>query len=417
MAFEGYRHGEAGFRRVSIALFAGSFASFGLLYCLQPLLPEFTRVFDVSPAVATMAISMCTIGLGLALLVAGPLSDAVGRTVVMRWSLVGSSVVTGLCAIAPDWPFILAMRALTGVVLAGFPAVAMAYLREEVHASSHARATGLYVGGNALGGLSGRLVTGTLTEFGDWRLALAGTAAFTMICTVVVLAVLPASRNFTPGTRGLRASMRGYRAVLGDRGLLGLYVVPFVVMGAFVAMFNIAGFRLEAAPYLLPVGIAGLIYFAYPIGSISSAVAGRVADRVGPYRVIAVGFVIAIAGMALTFATPLWLFITAITIVVIGFFAVHAVASAAVATRAYAAGRPVASAAAIYLFAYYLGSSVFGTAAGSAWRAGAWPAVGWMDLAILGVGLAVAIALWVANSRSEPVSEARARSVSEPGSP
>ena len=416
MAFEGYRHGEAGFRHVSIALFAGSFASFGLLYCLQPLLPEFTRVFAVSPAVATMAISMCTIGLGLALLVAGPLSDAIGRTVVMRWSLVGSSVVTALCAIAPDWPFILAMRALAGVVLAGFPAVAMAYLREEVHASSHARATGLYVGGNALGGLSGRLVTGTLTEFGDWRLALVGTAAFTMICTVIVLAVLPASRNFTPGTRGLRASMRGYRSVLGDRGLLGLYVVPFVAMGAFVAMFNIAGFRLEAAPYLLPVGIAGLIYFAYPIGSIASAIAGRVAERTGAYLVIAAGFGIAIAGMALTFAAPLWLFITAITIVTIGFFTVHAVASAAVASRAYAAGRPVASAAAIYLFAYYLGSSIFGTAAGTAWRVGRWPAVGWMDLAILGVGLAVSVGL-MRGSRPGTVSDAKARSVTDPGSP
>lgn len=393
MTFEGYRHGESGFRRVSLALFAGSFASFGLLYCLQPLLPEFTRAFEITPAQATLSVSMCTVGLGVGLLIAGPLSDAVGRTTVIRWALIGSSVITALCAIAPNWTFILIMRGLTGVALAGFPAVAMAYLREEVHASSHSRATGLYVGGNALGGLSGRLITGGLAEFGDWHLALIGTAIFTFACAILVITILPASRNFHPATRGLRASLRGYRQVLRDPVLLAYNAVSFTTMGAFVAMFNIAGFRLESAPYLLPVGLAGLIYLTYPVGSFASAAAGRFADRVGANNVIPVGALLAMAGIGLTFAAPLWIFVVGVTVVVIGFFVVHSAASGAVAAHAHNAHMPVGSASALYLFAYYIGSSVFGTTAGTAWQLGGWTAVGWMDIALVSVCLSVALIL------------------------
>ncbi|PRZ40873.1 YNFM family putative membrane transporter [Antricoccus suffuscus] len=391
MAFDGYRHGEAGFRRVSLALFAGSLASFGLLYCLQPLLPEFTRAFDITPAQSTLSISMCTAGLGVGLVFLGPLSDSIGRTRVIRWALIGSSLLTALCAVAPNWTFVLIMRALTGVALAGFPAVAMAYLREEVHAGSHARATGLYVGGNALGGLSGRLITGGLAQLGDWHLALIGTAVFTLACAVLVVVVLPASRNFHSTSRGLTESARAYKIVLRDPVLLGYNAISFTVMGAFVAMFNITGFRLESAPYLLPVGLAGLIYLTYPIGSVASALAGRWSDRIGAHSIIPIGAIIAIIGTTLSFAAPLWIFVIAVTVVVIGFFVVHAAASGAVAKRAHTNAMPVGSASAAYLFSYYLGSSVFGTTAGTAWHAGGWSAVGWMNLALLVVCLSIAI--------------------------
>lgn len=393
MEVTGYRPGEAGFRRVSIALFAGSFASFGLLYCVQPLLPEFSRVFDISPAAATLSISFCTVALGIGLLIAGPLSDAFGRTTIMRISLVLAAVMTGLCAVAPSWSVLLALRAITGLLLAGFPAVAMAYLREEVHPSAHARSAGLYVAGNALGGVTGRLVTGGLTELGDWHLAMLGTGVFTLACAVLVVVLLPQSRRFQAADRGLRASLRGYARVLREPALLGLYAIAFVCMGAFVAMFNIAGFRLESAPYLLPIGLAGLIYLTYPVGSIASVVAGRVADRLGRAVVVTVGFIVALAGMVITTAAPLWAFVTGLTVVTVGFFVVHAVASGWVSAHAYPRGLSTGSAASAYMFAYYLGSTIFGAIAGGAWRSGGWGAVTWMNLGLLGAGLVVAIAL------------------------
>ena len=52
--------GTPAFRRVNLALFAAGFATFGLLYCVQPLLPEFTRDYGVSEAVSALSLSLTT---------------------------------------------------------------------------------------------------------------------------------------------------------------------------------------------------------------------------------------------------------------------------------------------------------------------------------------------------------------------
>lgn len=393
MSFQGYRHGEAGFRRVSIALFAGAFSSFGLLYYTQPLLPGFSREFGISASTAALSISATTIALGVALLFAGQLSEVVGRTRMMRWSLVLSAVVAASTALVTSWGWMLALRALTGLLLAGFPAVAMAYLREEVHPSSHARATGLYIGGTALGGMAGRLLSGGLAQLSDWRWAMAGTAAYALICAVVVLALLPDSRNFRPAPRSLRSSLRSFRAVLTDPTLLGLYAIGTLSMGAYVAVFNIAGYRLEAVPYLLPVGLAGLVYLVNPLGATASTIAGRLAEKHGRRAVVPVGFLVTIAGVLLTASSPLWVFVLGLAVVTIGFFAVHGVASGWTSARAYLGGRSTGSAASMYLFGYYLGSSIFGTLAGTAWRHGGWSALVAGELIVLTAGLVISLLL------------------------
>lgn len=106
--------------------------------------------------------SVTTLTLGIALLFVGPMSEVVGRTKVMMISLFGASVMAVACAAAPTWGSLLVLRGLLGFAVAGLPAVAVAYLREEVAPSAMARATGQYIGGTALGGMSGRLVAGAL---------------------------------------------------------------------------------------------------------------------------------------------------------------------------------------------------------------------------------------------------------------
>ena len=95
-----------------------------------------------------------------------------------------------MCARA-DLEVLLGLRLLQGVTLAGLPAVATAYLREELHPGTHARAAGVYIGGTAIGGMTGRLVTGPIAEVADWRWALAAIAAVGVVCAVAVRVLLP----------------------------------------------------------------------------------------------------------------------------------------------------------------------------------------------------------------------------------
>ena len=170
MRHEGYLPGSSGYRRIVWSLFAAGLATFTLLYSTQALLPDLRRDFDVSTGASTLSVSLAMFGIGAGLLIAGPLSDVVGRTRLIHLSL-GASVVIGFAsALAPTWEALLTLRFADGFALAGLPAVATAYLREELHPSSQGRAAGLYVGGTAFGGMSGRLVSGFGAELGGgWR--------------------------------------------------------------------------------------------------------------------------------------------------------------------------------------------------------------------------------------------------------
>ncbi|HEX5512366.1 MAG TPA: MFS transporter [Actinomycetales bacterium] len=394
----GYRSGDREYRYISIALFAAGVSTFSLLYSTQAILPELADAFGLSAGQSTLSLSMATAGLGAALLVAGPLSEVRGRTPLIHASLTLSALVGLACAVAPGWQALLALRFVQGVVLAGLPAVATAYLREELHPSTQARSVGLYIGGTALGGMSGRLLTGVVGDIAGWRWALAASAMVGLVCAVIVRIMLPASRNFVAAPAHPRHLLAMTRGVLADRGLLALYGIGACSMGAFVAVYNASGFRLTSAPFNLSLAAAGLVFLVYPLGTISSTVAGRLADRFGRRSVVPVGCVVTIAGVLLTMPASLPVMVVGLAVLTAGFFAVHGVASGWVPGRAFAGGVAAGQAASIYLFAYYLGSSVFGNVAGTVWSTGGWPAVTALALVLLAVtGL---LALWLRRTPS-----------------
>lgn len=292
------------FRRVAVALFLAGVATFAALYATQPLLPLLAAEFSVSAASSALSVSAATAMLGVGLLIAAPVSEVRGRTVLITGSLLVSSLLGIACAFAPAWPVLLVLRALEGLALAGLPAVATAYLREEVAAEAYARVTGLYIAGTALGGMSGRLVAGAAAEVAGWRGAVAAVGLLGLVCAVAVLRLLPPSRRFVPSEPDVRVLVRRYGRLLADPVLLGLYAIGATLMGAFVAVFNALGFRLEAAPYALSVGAAGLVYLVYPLGSVGSALGGRAAGRFGNRPVVPVGVLLMATGLLLTLAAP-----------------------------------------------------------------------------------------------------------------
>src|SRR3954464_14631049 len=99
----GYRSGDPGFRRLAAALFAAGLGTFALLYSTQALLPVLSSDFGVSPGASALSLAVTTAGVGLGLLPAAWLSDAVGRTRVMGLSLVCSSALGLVGALAPTF--------------------------------------------------------------------------------------------------------------------------------------------------------------------------------------------------------------------------------------------------------------------------------------------------------------------------
>lgn len=380
--------GSPAFKRISRAMVAGGFSAFALLYCVQPLMPEMARQFALTPAQASWSLSVSTLTLAMSLFVSGALSERIGRKSMMACAVTGAALFTLLSAFAHHFIELLVLRALLGFALGGMPAVAMAYLSEEIEHSSLGLAMGIYIGGSALGGMAGRLVASSISDFYSWRLAMAVIGAAGLYAAWEFWRCLPASRNFKGGSGGLRALLRGACTHLRDGGLPWLFALGFLLMGVFVSLYNYISYRLLAAPFGLGQSAVGAFSVLYLIGIFSAVWAGRLADRLGRRNVLWFVMALMLAGLLLTLSNALMFILAGMAMFTFGFFASHSVASSWVGMRARA---PQALASAMYLFFYYLGSSVVGSLCGLAWSGAGWPGV--VGLLALALGVAFLIAL------------------------
>lgn len=379
----GLRVGEPGFRRLSIAMFAGGVATFALFYAPQPVLPQLGAALHAGPAAASLAISATTAALAVVLLLTGRLAARIGRRRLMIWSMATAAVVAAAVAAAPNLPVLVGMRALEGVVLAGVPAVAVTHIHAEVHPESAGYANGLYVAGTAFGGMLGRLLSAAVTDLAGWRLGMLSVAVLSAAAAVAFVRCLP------PATAPARpaASPPRLRARLTDPRLLALYLVGGLLMLCYVAVSNGLAYRLIEAPYHLSPTLVGFTFAINLVGMVTSTWSGRLADRWGRQRVLPAAIGLIVGGLLLTAAGPLPLLIAGVVLLTGGFFAGHSLAIGWTEARA-------SGATACYLVAYYAGSAVAGPAGGLAWSG-----AGWTGLLVGGLGcLLVALGLsgWLA---------------------
>lgn len=391
--------GEVRFGRASMALFAAGFATFSMLYCVQPLMPLFSDYFGVSPAVSSLSLSLATGVLAFAILAAGLMSEALERKRTMGLCLAAASVLSLMAALAPTWELLLAARALSGIVLGGVPALALAYLAEETQPAALGFATGLYIGGNAIGGMAGRVIGGVMADVGGWRLAFAAMGILGVVATLIFVRLLPASRHFRP-RRGLSPAQHfePMAAHLRHPALPWLFVCAFVLMGGFVTVYNYLAYRLSAPPFLLDPGAIGGIFVVYLCGTLASTAAGRMADRHGRPLVLATGLGVMLVGLGLTLAPSLAVIIMAIALFTSGFFAAHATASG---WTGQLAGHGKGQAAGLYLLAYYLGSSIIGSLGGLFWAYAGWPGVTGLVVGLMLLAWVALIRLWLWQRRHE----------------
>ncbi|EKT4521579.1 MFS transporter [Pseudomonas putida] len=382
--------GTPAFMKTVLALFSGGFATFALLYCVQPMMPLLSHEFSINAAQSSLVLSVSTAMLAFGLLVTGPISDRIGRKPVMVCALLCAALATLASAVMPTWELVLATRALVGLALSGLAAVAMTYLSEEIHPQHIGLAMGLYIGGNAIGGMSGRLISGVLIDFVSWHTAMLAIGGLALVAALVFWRMLPESRNFRPQPMNPRSLLDGFAMHFRDAGLPWLFLEAFLLMGAFVTLFNYIGYRLLAEPYHMNQALVGLLSVVYLSGIYSSAQVGALADKLGRRKVFWASILVMAGGLLLTLANPLTVVILGMLVFTFGFFGAHSVASSWIGRRALKAKGQASS---LYLFCYYAGSSVAGTAGGVFWHQAGWNGIGLFIGSLLTVALLVALHL------------------------
>lgn len=389
----GHRRGSSAYRRILIALLGAGIATFAQLYSPQGILPLIASELDVDPSRASLSISAATTGLAVSVLPWSLVADRIGRVRAMRIALV-SATILGLCMPWCPWfDLLLVVRTLEGVALGGIPGVAVTYLSEEINRKHAAVAAGTYVAGTTIGGLAGRLIAAPIADATDWRIGAFAVAVLAAVATAVFFLITPRPQGFQPHAASVAWVLRIAGRQMRNPRLVVLYAQGFLLMGGFVAAYNYLTFRLEAAPFFIPVGFASLLFLAYLAGTVSSRVVGGLVDRHGRKRLLLVSTAIMIAGTLLTLSESLVIVVLGLVVLTGGFFGAHSVASGWAGARAEH-GR--SQSASLYNLWYYVGSSVFGFLGGIAWSH-----FGWRGVVAMVSGLALIAAIWAACTSDE----------------
>ncbi len=357
------KRGSAEFNKTLLALFLGSFVTFADLYSTQPVIPLIAKSYDITPTWASLSLSFSTGTMAIMLVIISIVTNGIDRKKVMSVALFLSAVLTMLVGFVDSIEALLCLRAVQGIVLAGFPSIAMAYITEEFHTGSLGYVMGIYVSGSSIGGLAGRLIVGSLSEFISWAVAISLLGMLSFFLALLFRKMLPNSTvQYSEKTHTFAQTLKSMKKNIQNPNLVLLYLMGFLLMGSFVSIYNYIGIHLMEEPYNLSQVFISFIFVVYLVGTFSSTWMGRLADRLQRQRVLLAGVIIMLVGVVLTMSVSLIMQIIGLVLLTFGFFGAHSIASGWVGLLAERTEK--AQTSSLYLLFYYVGSSVVGALGG-----------------------------------------------------
>lgn len=369
-------------KQIGLCIFLAGLSCFAQLYLFQPIMPELARQFHINPAESSFAVSFSTMGMAVGLFSGIFFADRISRKKLISIALISSSVLTILSSFAGYFWVLIAINTVKGILLAGSASVVVAYIAEEVHPGVLGTVTSMNIAGNAVGGMSGRIVTTLLTGWLDWEWAACTVGIFCLGCGLLFAWTAPESLHFRPVKINAGNKIKEMKRHLCAVPLLSMFILGAILLGCFVSVYNYLGFRLENHPFDLPHEVIASIYLMYILGSIGSMAGGVLSDRHGVQKTLI--FMLILMLFALFFLLPGNILPVAagLGVFTFAFFGAHAIASRVVAQ--YIPFERSTSIS-IYLLFYYLGSSILGTVTGIIMHHWGWTAFV-LSLCILAFG-------------------------------
>ncbi|NEU30627.1 MFS transporter [bacterium LRH843] len=353
---------KVNFYRILIAMIIGSFINHSSLYWVQPLIMLFSIRFNQSPATASLVISITTISIAFALLLAPFVANNLGRKNTMVLSLSLTSVLNLISVAIDHFYWLLFVRFLVGVCLSGFLASVITYLKEEVVSDRLGRIVSIYIAGTAFGGVSGRIISSFLVEHYELSTMVMMYGGATLIASLLFGFILPKSTNFEKRPYALKNLKQGFSASLLTNNIRSIYVSCFFTIGIYTSVLNYISYPLSEPPFSLSQTVIGLLYFATLSGMVGSLIFGRFIGIIFDISLYRISLFVMAFGAILMTTNVLWLVFIGLFIFAFGMFASNTVASNWLANKAPSLHKTEATS--LYSIFYYLGSSMIGWLSG-----------------------------------------------------
>ena len=117
-------------------------------------------------AIQQWVVDAYLLGLGSLILLAGSLSDLLGRRRILQIGLIGFLVTSLLCALAPTGAILVIARLLQGVAGALIVPSSLALIMATISGSERGRAIGTWTAWTAVAGIAGPLIGGIISLIG-----------------------------------------------------------------------------------------------------------------------------------------------------------------------------------------------------------------------------------------------------------
>ncbi|MGU3374871.1 MFS transporter [Chryseobacterium sp. M5A1_1a] len=392
--FEKADQGSQRFRFIKLCIFFSGLSVFAQLYLFQPMLPMAAEHFKVSVGDTSLLVSSSTIGMALGLLFFAFKADSYSRKGLMTFSLISSALLTIISTWIPSLSLLIAIGIFKGFVVSGVSAVALAYLTEEVNTAVIGAAISMYLSGNTIGGMSGRiLATLVAGEFG-WRNAVLVIGIESLVLGIIFWKLFPESKFFNPQKTDYHLKMKQMKFFLTNPYMLRLYFIAALLMGVFVSVYNYLTFRLETAPFSLSHFIIAFIFLMYVFGVFGTMIVGRLSKKFPSNHILKGSILFMIVGALLLLSENIYILIFGLALFTLSFFASHTMASQMTALYAK---RGKSSATSIYWLFYYFGSSILGSGTGYLLHSYSWN----VFIAFLIFSIVMALLLATANKSSK----------------
>ena len=361
MRYNTNEHKEKRFRIIRNCMLISGLSVFAQLYLFQPMLSELQASFGVSLATGSLAVSASTIGMATGLFLFAFKADTFKRERLMSLSLILSALLTITSAFMSHFVLLLLLNFLKGIALSGVSAVALAYLSDEIEPGKIGLAISLYLSGNTIGGMTGRVTGSLLAGWGGWQQAVWAIGITSLLLGFLFYWKIPASSQVSQNSISIKEKLQQMKDLLSKRLFIGMYLIAALAMGVFVSVYNYISIQLESPRYGLPHQMIALIFVMYLTGVAGSIIVGKLSDRHRPERLLRYSLILLGAGLSMLLIPRLWALIAGLGILTFAFFSTHTIASRIVSVNA---SRSKSSATSIYWLSYYAGSSIIGSLTG-----------------------------------------------------